>query len=410
LLAKLKRLGYDIPKIRKKDPDTYDIEYKESVAELALRKIYSATASRDIEAILNVRELDTLRRRYVNSKRVCGVFYSCYNVSGASTGRRSASKHTFGVGGNAQTLPKHYNPQAVAYKYGQDFLRGVIARKNKVFFHVDQYAAEDWPICALSENHNGLNELRNAVDRHTNLASFIFGIPVDSRTKLEWKNSPERHLGKSARYARSYGVRGPTLSDALAKEGYSKTPQYCQGILDKVDEYDPNLEGVFHTYIRDTIFKSNTLSTPFGNERHFHGLRPNDKNYKIFNEAYCYIPQSTVAHNTGFSVRQLEKCHKDIVNECHDSITQEPYNDIRYLIETYSRTQRAFDRQITFHNGITVNIPIEGELGFNLLDTIKIKPFTEEGVRLAFEELNDLHPRRESPDEQDSKEKLVTSL
>jgi hypothetical protein len=44
---------------------------------------------------------------------------------------------------------------------------------------------------------------------------------------------------------------------------------------------------------------------------------------------------------------------------------------------------------VTFHNGISINIPIEGEIGFNMLDTVKIKPFTEEEVIKAWQQLND---------------------
>jgi len=399
LLGKLKSLGFEVPKVRKKNKETYDVEYKESVEELVLRKIFAETSARPIQIILEIRELNTLRTRYVDSKRIEGVFYSCFNTAGTITGRRSCKKHTFGVGGNAQTFPKHYSPNSLCYKFGGRFLEGVISRPGKIFFIVDQVSAEDWPTSALAENHNALDELRNQVDRHTNLASFIFGIPVASRSRDAWKHSLERYLGKKSRHAFNYGLRGITMADQLAKEGFALPPERCQWLLDQVDKYDPSVERIFHEYIRNEILDRQLLRTPFGRECHFTGLRSNSPNYNIFNEGYSYIPQSTVGDNTGFAVFQLERECNDVVNECHDSITQEVYNDLGTVLSTYERTRRAFDRNIIFHNGITINIPIEGELGFSLGDTVKIEEFTEEGVRLAFEKLNDTRGSNEGTEE-----------
>ena len=390
LLPKLKQLGYEVPKVRKKNKETYEVEYEESVEELVLRKIFAETASSDIKRILEIRELVTLLQRYIDSKRINGIFYSCYNTAGTITGRRGCKRHTFGIGGNAQTFPKHYSKDSACYIAGQKFLQGVVARQNKIFFIVDQMSAEDWPTNALAENKVALDELGKQIDRHTNLASAIFNIPVQSRTTSEWKNSIERYLGKKSRHAFNYGMRGVTMSDSLAKEGFAYSPTDCDILLKKVDEHDPSIDLVFHKFIRDTVINTQTLRTPFGRERHFHGLRQNNPNYQIFNEAYSYIPQSTVGDNTGFAVYHIERnCGSFVVHEGHDSITQEVDNGLQSVTAAYQRSRDAFNRKITFHNGITINIPIEGEIGYNLKDTVKISPFTEEGVKLAYEKLQD---------------------
>ena len=386
LLAKLKAIGYEVPKVRKKNKETYEVEYEESVEELVLRKIFAETGSSDIKRILEIRELITLLQRYINSKRLEGIFYSCYNTAGTITGRRGCKKHTFGLGGNAQTFPKHYSKESACYKAGQQFLSGVISRPNKIFFIVDQMSAEDWPTNALAENRKALDELANQVDRHTNLASAIFNIPKDQILK----DSIERYLGKKSRHSYNYGVRGATMSDALAREGFAYTPNECQNLLDKVAENDPSIDLVFHKYVRDTVINTQTLRTPFNRERHFHGLRQNNPNYQIFNEAYSYIPQSTVGDNTGFAVYYIERnCGSFVVHEGHDSITQEMDDGLQSVVSAYERSRKSFDREITFHNGITINIPIEGSIGYNLKDQINIKPFTEEGVKMAYEKLKD---------------------
>jgi len=390
LLAKLKKLGYEVPKVRKKNKETYEVEYKESVEELVLRKIFAESGSSDIKRILEIRELVTLLQRYVNSTRLQGTFYSCYNTAGTITGRRGCKKHTFAVGGNAQTFPKHYSKESACYYAGQKFLQGVVSRPNKIFFLVDQMSAEDWPVNALAENKNALTELANQVDRHTILASSVFGIPITSKTQGEWKNSMERYLGKKCRHANNYGMRGALMSDSLAREGFSYSEKECQNLLDKVNQHDPSIDGVFHSYVRDTIFSKQTLCTPFGRERHFHGLRNNSPNYQILNESYSYIPQSTVADNTGFALFQIEReLGGTVLNECHDSILQEVTNNLSELRRVFEITRRAFDREIKFHNGISIRIPIEGELGLNMKDTIKISPFNEEGLRIAYEKLRE---------------------
>lgn len=390
LMAKLKALQYDIPKVRKKNKETYEVEYKESVEELVLRKIFAETGSSDIQRILEIRELSTLNIRYVSSKRLNGVFYSCYNTAGTFTGRRGCKKHTFGVGGNAQTFPKHYSKSSACYKAGQHFLQGIVARPGKLFFIVDQISAEDWPVNALAGNTRALDELYNQVDRHTILASDVFNIPINSRSSKEWKDSIERYLGKKCRHANNYGMRGALMSDLLAREGFAYTEKECQNLLDKVNEHDPSIDAIFHKFVRDSLLKEQTLRNPFGRECHFNGLRNNSPNHNVFNQAYSYIPQSTIADNTGFALFLLETQHRSfVVNECHDSIVQECDDNIGELIRIYGATQQAFDRKIRFHNGIEINVPIEGEIGYNFKDTIKIQPFTEEGLRNAYVRLLD---------------------
>src|SRR5208282_255166 len=116
-----------------------------------------------------------------------------------------------------------------------------------------------------------------------------------------------------------------TFSEALAKEGGFTVPiDSCKNILNIVDRIDPNVKRIFHKYIQEELAKSaHLLRTPLGRERAFLGLRSGEKNYSILNEAYSYIPQSTVGDNTGLAVCELEKCHNYILQDGHDSLCQE---------------------------------------------------------------------------------------
>lgn len=390
LLEKLKGLGFNIPKVRKKDKETGDVEFKESTEELALQRAFAEETDsnriRGLRLMLEVAELNTLYIRYINAKLYNNIFYSNYNIAGTVTGRRSCRKNPFGLGGNAQNFPKHY-------EIGKRFIECISARPNRIFFIVDQMQAEDWPVSALAENYNALQQLQSGFDRHTDLASFIFGIPKSSRTTKEWKDSIERYLGKKTRHAHNYGMRGQMMSDSLAKEGFNISKTQCDAMLDKVKQYDPQVESVFHYYIKNQLYTHKKLSTPLGRERYFFGLQQNNSNYKILNEAYSYIPQSTVGDNTGLAVLGIYNynVHRtgefNIVSEGHDSITQEVSDEWEEIKATFDDTGRAFKRTITFHNGISIEIPIEAEIGHDLLNTVKLKTYTEESLRDAYHQL-----------------------
>jgi DNA polymerase I-like protein with 3'-5' exonuclease and polymerase domains len=391
LLKKLQDLGYKVPKIAKKNEEG-DYESKYSTGELALQKMLVANqfnysgGDPAIRAILQVRELGKLKSSYFNCRlyrNTSGnlLYLSNYNAAGTTSGRRSSRKHTFGYGNNAQNFPKHG-------KLAKTFRRCLVARPGNIFLMVDQKSAEEWPVSALSANMRAINEMLLGVNRHIRRASSIFGIPESSRTEKQWKDSLEYYLGKKTGHANNYGMRERRMSDSLAQEGHSIKPEVCAALLAKLNLLEPEIDGVFHKYVKDQINTSRILRTPFGRERQFLGLRPNDSNYKIFNEAYAYIPQSVVGDNTGFAISCLEMANcQQVVQEGHDSIVQDIVLDPASIWENLSRTVLAFDREIRFHNGIVVNIPIEAELGFDFNETVKIKDLSYDGVLEAYKKI-----------------------
>lgn len=380
-LKKLQDLGYEIPKLSSRNEEG-EYESKESLAELSIQKMLSKNQFNHplgdpvLLAILKIRELTTLRNRYVNANLFHNthgeaLFVSSYNVTGTTTGRRGSKKHVFNYGNNAQNFPKHGD---LAYLYR----KCLIARPGKILLAVDQIQAEDWPVSALAKNISSLDELQNNIDRHRKLACAIFELPWDHFSEREWKESIQRYLGKKTRHANNYGMQGQTMSDSLAKEGKAFTAQACTAILNKVNQIDPSIQGVFHEYVKQCLYKDRTLRTPFGRERQFFGLRSGDSsgNNKIFREAFSYIPQSTVADNTGFAVYELGEYAKAgllpfcIIQEGHDSIVQEVDEKPDVIWEYLQRTTDAFDRLIRFdHTGIEFKIPVEGELGFDFKET-----------------------------------------
>jgi hypothetical protein len=403
VLINLTRLGYNVPKIRKKNIETDSYELEESAGELALVKLLadpsrwpSPSAGEGIKKLLETREVITFRNRYINARLYHNIYFANHNVAATVTGRRGSKKTIFGFGGNDQNFPSRGRLSDI-------WKECVVVRPGKLFFFVDQVSAEDWPVQALSENHTALAQMIAGVNRHYIFASQIFGLSVDELKKKrsnkdgsytkEQQDEAEMqyYMGKKARHSNNYGMQPTTFSEALAKEGGFTVPiEACKNILSIVDRIDPNVKRIFHKYIQDKLANSaHMLQTPLGRERAFLGLRSGEKNYSILNEAYSYVPQSTVGDNTGLAVCELEACHNYILQDGHDSLCQEIPDNEQTLRTVFKNTANAFKRRITFHNGVEIEIPIEGQIGFNWKDKIKLEEYSEDCLMNAYKELKE---------------------
>lgn len=400
LLTKLKDLGYNIPKITGKDSDGNYLS-KESAGELAIQKMLSENqfgypgGDPALRAILKIRELGKLKSSYLGARlaRIGGLFLflTNYNAAGTLSGRRSSRRHTFNFGNNAQNFPKHS-------KIASLFRRCLVARPGNILLFVDQIQAEDWPVSALSGNLAALQQLRDGVDRHSLLATSIWGHRVPAKSDPDWDDAlydNERYIGKKARHSNNYGVTAPVLQDAIVKETEGRiclTLSACKDVLDRVNRAEPLVRGVFHKYVIDSLSTTRVLTTPLGRERQFLSLRPNDYNGNAIKEAFAFIPQSTVGDNTGFSLLQIENNPESrgyIVQEGHDSLVQDVPDSVESLYHSFLWTQKAFERTIRFHNGLEINIPIEAEIGYDFAETVKVKKLTLEGFAEARQKLQD---------------------
>ena len=411
VLKLLTRLGYNVPKISQRNSEG-EYEGKYSTNELALQRILRdnqynyPNGDPAIKAILAVRELSKLSNSYINArlfKNIDGEFFflSSYNVAGTLTGRRASRKHTFNFGNNGQNFPKHGATAKV-------FRECIVARKGCIFISVDQKSAEEWPVSALAQNYEAIDQMLKGINRHIKRAVFIFSIPEHARTEAQWKDSIEYYLGKKTGHANNYGMKKDRMSQSLIQEGHWFSVDYCGVCLDRLNALEPNTKGVFHKYVQDTLYDCGVLRTPFGRERQFMGLRPDDHNVKIFNEAYAYIPQSVVGDNNGFAVAHIATSsiplsHRFIVQESHDSIIQDVPDKLDVMWSCLSNTVTAYDRTITFHNGISIGIPVEAEIGYDLYNMVKVKDLSYDGLKQAQEKLQERNAQTSTIQELDLK-------
>ena len=362
-----------------------------SVDEETLRKIVLANVNEKLPlSILNIRELSKMKGTYVDVKLLQDTLYTSYVPTATITFRGGSRTNSFGFGTNLQNLPKHS-------ELGERFRNCIVARPGTILVAGDQRSAEDWIvqgiIADVSGDMTGLNELKAGINRHKKLASFLFAKPVGEIDKA----GMEYYLGKRTRHAGNYGMRETTMANNLLKDGYPIPETYCKYLLQKFHEAEPNIRGVFHRWVETQLNTTCTLRNPFNFERVFFGLRPFSDNNNIYREGYAQIPQSTVACNNGMAIVYLDEAGATILKDDHDAVTLEVQDTIQAVCDSVDLLVKAYDRPITFPNGLTFTIPIEVELGYTL-GTMKTCPdhSHKDGLIRTYQSLNASASHRES--------------
>ena len=123
-------------------------------------------------------------------------------------------------------------------------------------------------------------------DAHKHSAHIAFGTAIDEVTY------DERYLGKRAKHAVNYDMRGRRLSDELLKEGYVVPPEESQRIIDKLHADSPEIKEVYHKETRAEVMRNRCLSNIWGAIIDFEYERLDDDLYR---RAYAWRPQSDIA-------------------------------------------------------------------------------------------------------------------
>lgn len=122
-------------------------------------------------------------------------------------------------------------------------------------------------------------------DVHKYNASIIFGVPESEVTK------EQRYIGKRAVHASNYGMRGKRLSDNLLNDGYVRTEDESQAMIDAYLRRFPAIvrwqEGT-----RMEVMRYRRLANSWGRVISFEHDRLNDDVYRL---AYSWRPSSEVA-------------------------------------------------------------------------------------------------------------------
>jgi hypothetical protein len=372
----LKKRGLKVPNDRKTGRPTSN--------EKGLFRLLSQTGDQTLQHILRSRELIKVKGTYVDTALLDNVLLCSYVVAGTKTGRRSSRKNFLGLGTNHQNLPKHSN-------LGMRFRECVIARPGKIFLACDQKSAEDWGVHGLIADWShggcltGINELLSGINRHRKLAGFIFGKPESDCGK----DTALYYLGKKTRHAGNYGMRGRTMSEALAGENIHIGADQCDVLLTRFHSLEPQIRQVFQAGVEEHLFRDHTLTTPVGRSRVFFDLRSGSDNAEVLRDAFSYIPQSLIGDNNGLAILDVERHEPGlVVSDGHDSTTLEVDDNVQSILLGVRALERAYNRTHTFENGFQMKIPIEFELGYSLGEMKTCDDVSEVGLRNIYDGLH----------------------
>ena len=299
-------------------------------------------------AILEIRERRDLIERYLDvAYDTDGKMRCAWDPTGTRTGRLASRVSIHGTGTNLQNQPK-------------ELRRMYVAEPGKVLFSID-YSQAEARVVAWLARCEGLIDLFSDPTRdvHKENAARFYKIEV---VVVDGKM---RYVAKRIIHASNYGM-GPEKCMRVINNDYRDT-----GIRVSFNEARLGQEAYFFTYpeiqnvfwheVRQELNRSLILVSPtIGRKRMFFG-RWSDK---FLNEAYSYIPQSTVGDMTNKAMVQVhERCPEaQLLVNGHDSLIGQC--DADRIEEVTNKVQALMRIPIIIH-GRELVIPTEVEVGLN---------------------------------------------
>uniref|UniRef100_A0A6M3KN76 Putative DNA polymerase n=1 Tax=viral metagenome TaxID=1070528 RepID=A0A6M3KN76_9ZZZZ len=329
--------------------------------ESALKRL-ARKGEKAAQIMLEMRRLSTLKSRYLDmilSKD--GRLRTSFNpVGAADSGRLSSSKNIFKEGGNIQNL----HPE---------FLRLIIADEGHVLYSMDLKQADMRVVAYIAPEFKMIDAFESNRDVHKQTAALMFHKTIQEISDEEGSSSiggglfSERFWGKKANHEFNYGIGYRTFAyqqEIPENEGKLIYTQYHNAY--------PGLHNSYYPWIQDKLAHNRTLITcePFLRKRTFLAKW----GYDLFNEAYSFIPQSTVADTVNewglnfiYYNNDLDIAKVDLLNQIHDSIVFQI--SLKHSWKKHARAinliKSSLEQTLRFE-GRSFYIPIDLAMGFRL--------------------------------------------
>ena len=336
--------------------------HKPSVDEDALKRL-ARKGYKEAEVMLKIRTLAKLKGTYLDVRLDEDKRLRCaFNPVGTKSGRLSSSKTIFGTGTNLQNQPEEMK------KY-------MLADRGQIIYNVDLGQAENRVMAYIAPEYAMIKAFENGMDIHTQTAALIFRKHIDQISDKEGScpigsgRYSERFWGKKANHGLNYDLGYKTF--AL----YYEIPEQEAKFI--VSSYHTAYPGIrqYYEWIQAQLRSDRMLKNPFGRRRKFMGRW----GYELFNEAYSWIPQSTIADKINmdgvlFLYKDQESFKEvELLNQVHDSIVfQIP---IKAGIERHknilNKVKKSLEQPIKWR-AQTFSIPADIEMGLDLKNTFKV--------------------------------------
>ena len=252
------------------------------------------------------------------------------NATGTKTGRVSASKTIFGLGGNMQQVPKS-NDDAGGLR------RIFCAPPGYKLIKADLSQAEARATAWLSEDHDLIERFMDPTfDVHSFNASLIYKIKEGEVTRgvLPDGTMSQREKVKRVVHGANYGIKALTCSKITGLPYIE-----VKHALDAYISSKPALQ-LWWRNLRETVVSLRKLITPLGRQRIFFDRL--DEN--TFRSAYAFLPQSLVADMILRAFTKLDKTlpegarlelqvHDEVVVECRDDLVDKVALMVKQCLE-----------------------------------------------------------------------------
>lgn len=233
--------------------------------------------------ILEIRSRRDMIERYLNvALDADGRWRALFDPTGTRTGRLASRSNIYGTGNNLQNIP--------------DFIRRIfVADSGKILFNIDLSQAEARVVAYLARCEGLINLFESGKDIHAENAILFFNLTCRP-DQVEEQFPGLRFGAKRVVHGSNYGMQAPRLVESANDDArrHGQPHRLDLQIANKGQQMYfmlyPEIRDIFWHEVRTELRQTRILNTPFGRKRMFFGRWDE----KFLNEAYAYIPQSTI--------------------------------------------------------------------------------------------------------------------
>ncbi len=265
--------------------------------------------------ILEYRQVAKLKSTYVDGliaviNPKTGRIHSNFKQTVTATGRLSSTEP------NLQNIP-------VRTPLGREMRKMFVAPEGRIFADADYSQIELRVLSHIAGDENMQSAFLNNIDVHTQTASQVFKVPLDSVT------SEMRTSAKAVNFGIVYGISDYSLSQDL-NISFKEAKQYIDGYFENY----PNIKRYLDNVIKEGREKG-YVSTIFGRRRYMPELRASNKITQSFGERVAMNApiQGTAADIIKIAMVEVYKALKEnnlkskLILQIHDELIVESYPD-----------------------------------------------------------------------------------